>query len=96
MNKSELIDAMADKSELTKADAGRALDAFLSVVSDTLGDSSLDIKDRAIALVGFGTFSVKERAERKGRNPQTGAEITIKAAKIPSFKAGKTLKDAVN
>jgi len=96
MNKSELIDAMADKSELTKADAGRALDAFLSVVSDTLGDSSLDIKDRAIALVGFGTFSVKERAERKGRNPQTGAEITIKAAKIPSFKAGKSLKDAVN
>jgi len=96
MNKSELIDAMADKSELTKADAGRALDAFLGVVSETLGDSSLDIKDRAIALVGFGTFSVKERAERKGRNPQTGAEITIKAAKIPSFKAGKSLKDAVN
>ncbi|NOQ76738.1 MAG: DNA-binding protein HU [Methylococcaceae bacterium] len=96
MNKSELIDAMADKSELTKADAGRALDAFLSVVSDTLGDTSIEIKDRAIALVGFGTFSVKERAERKGRNPQTGAEITIKAAKIPSFKAGKSLKDAVN
>ena len=96
MNKSELIDAIADKSELTKADAGRALDAFLSVVSDTLGDTSIDIKDRAIALVGFGTFSVKERAERKGRNPQTGAEITIKAAKIPSFKAGKSLKDAVN
>jgi len=96
MNKSELIDAMADKSELTKADAGRALDAFLSVVSDTLGDTSLEIKERSIALVGFGTFSVKERAERKGRNPQTGAEITIKAAKIPSFKAGKTLKDAVN
>ncbi len=90
MNKSELIDAMADASGLTKADSGRALDGFLSAVTDALtsGDS--------VALVGFGTFSVKERAERKGRNPQTGAEITIKAAKIPSFKAGKTLKDAVN
>jgi DNA-binding protein HU-beta len=90
MNKSELIDAMADASELTKADAGRALDAFMSSVTDALksGDS--------VALVGFGTFSVKDRAERKGRNPQTGAEITIKAAKIPSFKAGKGLKDSVN
>ncbi len=90
MNKSELIDSIADKSELTKADAGRALDGFLGAVTEALtnGDS--------VALVGFGTFSVKERAERKGRNPQTGAEITIKAAKIPSFKAGKTLKDAVN
>lgn len=90
MNKSELIDAMADASELTKADAGRALDAFMSSVTNALqsGDS--------VALVGFGTFSVKDRAERKGRNPQTGAEITIKAAKIPSFKAGKGLKDSVN
>ncbi len=96
MNKSELIDAMADKSQLTKADAGRALDAFLSVVTETLADSSIDVKDRSIALVGFGTFAVKERAERKGWNPQTGAEITIKAGKIPSFKSGKTLKDAVN
>jgi len=96
MNKSELIDAIADKSELTKADAGRALDGFISAVTEALSDSSLDIKDRAVALVGFGTFAVKERAERKGRNPQTGAEITIKAAKIPSFKAGKSLKDAVN
>ena len=90
MNKSELIDAMAGASELTKADAGRALDAFMSSVTDALksGDS--------VALVGFGTFAVKDRAERKGRNPQTGAEITIKAAKIPSFKAGKGLKDSVN
>jgi DNA-binding protein HU-beta len=72
---------MADASELTKADAGRALDAFMSSVTGALksGDS--------VALVGFGTFAVKDRAERKGRNPQTGAEITIKAAKIPSFKA---------
>jgi DNA-binding protein HU-beta len=90
MNKSELIDAIADASELTKADAGRALDGFLAAVTGAL------TKGDSVALVGFGTFAVKDRAERKGRNPQTGAEITIKAAKIPSFKAGKTLKDAVN
>ena len=90
MNKSELIDAIAGKSGLTKADAGRALDGFIQSVEETLknGDS--------VALVGFGTFEVKDRAERKGRNPQTGEEITIKAAKIPSFKAGKSLKDIVN
>lgn len=90
MNKSELIDAMADASDLTKADAGRALDAFMSAVTNALKS------DDSVALVGFGTFSVKDRAERKGRNPQTGEEITIKAAKIPSFKAGKGLKDSVN
>ena len=90
MSKSELIDAIAESAELTKADAGRALDGFIGAVTKALssGDS--------VALVGFGTYAVKERAERKGRNPQTGAEITIKAAKIPSFKAGKSLKDAVN
>ncbi len=90
MNKSELIDAIAVNSELTKADAGKALDGFLTAVTSELA------KGENVALVGFGTFSVKDRAERKGRNPQTGAEITIKAAKIPSFKAGKSLKDAVN
>ena len=68
---------------------GRALDGFLSTVTSALG------KGDSVALVGFGTFAVKERAERKGRNPQSGEEITIKAAKIPSFKAGKSLKDAV-
>ena len=90
MNKSDLIDAIAGKSGLTKADAGRALDGFIQSVEDALknGDS--------VALVGFGTFEVKERAERKGRNPQTGEEITIKSAKSPSFKAGNSLKDAVN
>ena len=90
MNKSELIDAIAQNAGLTKADAGRALDGFIKAVEDTLkaGDS--------VTLVGFGTFSVKERPERKGRNPQTGEEIIIKSAKIPSFKAGKSLKDAVN
>lgn len=90
MNKSELIDAMAETSKLSKADSARALDSFIKAVSDELG------KGGSVALVGFGTFSVKERAERKGRNPQTGEEITINAAKIPSFKAGKTLKDGVN
>lgn len=90
MNKSELIDAIADSAGLTKADAGKALDGVIEAVTGALkaGDS--------VSLVGFGTFSVKERAERKGRNPQTGEEITIQAAKIPSFKAGKSLKDAVN
>lgn len=90
MNKSELINAIAEESGLTKADAGRALDATLSSISKALkgGDS--------ISLIGFGTFSVKARSARTGRNPQTGAAIQIKASKIPSFKAGKTLKDSVN
>ena len=89
MNKSELINEIAIHSGLTKADAGRALDALVQTIESTLkvGDS--------IALVGFGTFEVKERAERTGRNPQTGEAITISAARIPSFKAGKGLKDAV-
>jgi DNA-binding protein HU-beta len=90
MNKSELIDAIAAASELTKSDAGKALDGFLEAVKTALS------KGESVALVGFGTFSVKQRAERKGRNPQTGNEIIIKAAKIPAFKAGKTLKDVVN
>lgn len=90
MNKSELIDAIAESSGLTKTDAGKALDGFLGAVSGALN------KGDSVALVGFGTFSVKERAERKGRNPRTSEEIIIKAAKIPTFKAGKSLKDAVN
>lgn len=90
MNKSELIDAIAESADLPKAAAGRALDAVVESVTEALkkGDS--------VSLVGFGVFSVKDRAARKGRNPQTGAEIQIKAAKVPSFKAGKALKDAVN
>ena len=89
MNKSDLINAIATHANLTKADAGRALEALVQTIETTLksGDS--------IALVGFGTFEVKERAERTGRNPQTGEAITISAAKVPSFKAGKALKDAV-
>lgn len=90
MNKSELIDAIAGSADLPKAAAGRALDAVVEAVTNALkeGDS--------VSLVGFGVFSVKDRAARTGRNPQTGEPIQIKAAKIPSFKAGKALKDAVN
>ena len=90
MNKSELITAIAEHANLTKADAGRALDGLIKTIETTLKTGD------AITLVGFGTFVVKDRAERTGRNPQTGQEITIAAAKIPSFKAGKALKDAVN
>ncbi len=90
MNKSDLINAIAAQANLSKADAGRALDAFTKTIETTLkaGDS--------ITLVGFGTFAVKDRPERTGRNPQTGREITIPAAKIPSFKAGKGLRESVN
>jgi DNA-binding protein HU-beta len=90
MHKSELIDAIASHANLNKADAGRGLDGILSAIQNALknGDS--------ISLVGFGAFEVKDRAERKGRNPQTGAELTIAAAKIPGFKPGKALKEAVN
>jgi DNA-binding protein HU-beta len=90
MNKAELIEAIADAADLTKADAGRALDGMVNAISDALK------KGDTVSLVGFGSFLVKERAARQGRNPQTGKTITIAAAKIPSFKAGKALKDAVN
>jgi len=90
VNKSELIDAIADSADITKAAAGRAVDAFVGSVTDALKDGD------QVTLIGFGTFAVKDRAARTGRNPQTGAEIQIAAAKIPSFKAGKALKDACN
>ena len=90
MNKSELIDAIAASADLPKAAAGRALDAVVDSITDALK------KDDSVSLVGFGTFSVKSRAARTGRNPQTGQPINIAAAKVPSFKAGKALKDAVN
>lgn len=89
MNKSELIDAMAAKSGLTKADTDRAYKAFVEVVSETLA------KGEQVTLAGFGTFLVRERQARSGRNPRTGEAISIEAAKIPSFKAGKALKDSV-
>lgn len=90
MNKSELIDKVAASADIPKAVAGRALDAVIESITGALqeGDS--------VVLVGFGTFSVKDRAARTGRNPQTGNPIQIAAAKIPGFKAGKALKDAVN
>ncbi|MBB3192176.1 HU family DNA-binding protein [Halomonas cerina] len=90
MNKSELIEAIAASADIPKAAAARALDAMVDTVTDSLkkGDS--------VSLVGFGTFTVKERAARTGRNPQTGQPIEISAAKVPSFKAGKALKDSVN
>lgn len=90
MNKSELIDAIAASADIPKAAAGRALDAMVDSIADALK------KGDQVVLVGFGTFSVKSRAARTGRNPQTGQPIEIAAANIPSFKAGKALKDAVN
>ena len=90
MNKSELIEAVADAADLSKASAGRAVDAVLGAVTGALQEGE------QVSLVGFGTFAVRERAARTGRNPQTGETITIKAAKVPSFKAGKALKDAVS
>ena len=89
MNKSELIDAVADGSGLTKADAQRALDATTGAIAKALK------KGDTVSLVGFGTFSVKKRAARTGRNPATGETIKIKASKTPSFKAGKGFKDAI-
>jgi len=90
MNKSDLIDAIADTAGLSKADAGRALDALVKTVTKTLK------KGGTVSLVGFGTFAVRKRAARTGRNPRTGETIKIKASKNPAFKAGKALKDAVN
>lgn len=90
MNKSELVDSVAQKAGLTKEQATKAVNAFVSTIEDVMlaGDS--------LTLVGFGTFGIKERAARTGRNPQTGAEIKIAASKVASFKAGKTLKDRAN
>jgi DNA-binding protein HU-beta len=89
MNKSDLIEAMAEAGDISKTAAGRALDALTDTIAAALK------KGESVSLIGFGTFSVKERAARTGRNPQTGATIEIAASKTPSFKAGKALKDAV-
>ena len=89
MNKTELVAAMAEKAEISKKDAEAALKAFTDVVTEELK------KGEKIQLVGFGTFEVSERAARTGRNPQTGAEMTIAASKAPKFKAGKALKDSI-
>lgn len=90
MNKSELIASIATGADISKADAERALNATISTITSELANGG------DIALVGFGTFKVSERAARTGRNPQTGETIQIAAAKVPSFKAGKALKDACN
>ncbi len=90
MNRKELVDALATKTGSTKADAERAIEALIEIISDTLktGDS--------LSLIGFGTFEVRKRAARAGRNPKTGEELKIKAANVPAFKAGATLKATVN
>lgn len=89
MNRAELIDHISEKADVTKASAERALGAIIDAITVSLQ------KDEPVVLVNFGTFVVKQRAARKGRNPQTGQEIKIKAAKVVGFKAGKALKDAV-
>ncbi len=90
MNKAELVDAVAGAANLSKADAGRAVDAVVSSIASSLQ------RGEQVSVVGFGTFSVKHRAARSGRNPRTGETIQIKASNVPGFKAGKALKDAVN
>ena len=90
MNKAELIDAVADGADISKADATRAVDAVVDQITSALK------KGDQVTLVGFGTFAVKDRAARTGRNPRTGEAINIPASKVPGFKAGKALKDAVN
>ena len=90
MNKSELIDVVAQNADVSKANAGKVVEAALDAIGDALagGDS--------VALVGFGTFSVRERGARTGRNPRTGETIAIAASRVPAFKAGKALKDAIS
>lgn len=89
MNKMDVVDAVASRAGLSKADASRALDAFIDGVSDALA------RGEKVTVTGFGTFEVRQRAARMGRNPQTGAPLHIPASKSPAFKAGKGLKDAV-
>ena len=89
MNKSELVASVAEKSGLTKKDAEAAVNSTLNAITNALKEGD------KVTLVGFGTFEVRERPARKGRNPQTGEEITIEASKLPAFKAGKALKDSV-
>ena len=90
MNKADFVGAVSELADLSKADAGRAVDAVIEVVKKALK------KGDTVSLVGFGTFVVRKRAARTGRNPQTGDTIKIKASKNPAFKAGKALKDSVN
>ena len=90
MNKAKLIDSVASAANLSKADAGRAVDAVVGAITSALSDGE------QVSVVGFGTFSVKHRAARSGRNPRTGETIQVAASNVPGFKAGKALRDAVN
>ena len=90
MNKSELIDAAADKASLSKSDVSSALDALVETITETVA------RGDKVSVTGFGTFERRERAARTGRNPQTGEEMEIRASKAPAFKAGKSFKDAVD
>lgn len=90
MNKAELIEAVAETADISKADATRAVDAVTQAITTTLKN------DEQVSIVGFGTFSLRKRAARSGRNPRTGETISIKASNVPGFKPGKALKDAVN
>jgi DNA-binding protein HU-beta len=90
MNKSDLISAVSEVTGLSKVDAGKALDAMTTVITDALS------KKDSVVITGFGSFLVRDRAARTGRNPRTGEAIQIKASKVPAFKAGKLLKEAVN
>ena len=89
MNKTELVNSVAEAAELSRKDAAKAVDAAFETIQDAL------TKGEKVQLIGFGNFEVRKRAARKGRNPQTGAEIEIAASKVPAFKPGKALKDAV-
>ena len=89
MNKTELVKVVAEQAELTQKDAAKAVDALIETISETLA------QEEKIQLIGFGTFEVRDRSARKGRNPQTGEEIEIAASKVPAFKPGKELKEAV-
>ena len=89
MNKTDLINAVAEASDLSKKDAGKAVDAVFQTIMDTLKAGE------KVQIIGFGNFEVRDRAARKGRNPQTGEEIQIPASKVPAFRAGKALRDAV-
>ncbi|WP_038111180.1 HU family DNA-binding protein [Tuberibacillus calidus] len=90
MNKTELVNAVVESTQLSKKDAAKAVDSVFSAITEALKEGG------KVQLVGFGNFEVRERAARKGRNPQTGEEIDIPASKVPAFKPGKALKDAVN
>ena len=90
MNKTELVAGVAEKTGMTKKDAEKAVSALFDTIQEALA------QDDKVQLIGFGTFETRERAARKGRNPQTGDEISIEASKSPVFKAGKALKDAIN